>query len=1728
MLTSKDGTRPAVTSRIFFVCLAMALLLTLFALFSFTSPAAAEPSVSTQQPGPLILSETSDNNLIEFAGVDGAAQARLAEAYVELPLSFEANFGQSHPEVRFLSRGNGYALFLTDSEAVLTLGKTAVQTIDDAGDFRTTENDVLRMHLVGADPEPRVSGIEELSGKSNYLIGSDSDSWYTDVATYARVRYQSIYPGIDLDYYGNHRQIEYDFILAPGADSGAIRLGFEGIEGLGLDAGGNLILRLTASEITLKAPVIYQVENGIQRSIAGGYALFDNRQVGFELGEYDANRPLVIDPILAFSTYLGGGGTDYGFDIVLDSSGDAYVTGKTDSSDFPAKGTYQPINTGQDDAFVTKLSGSGKSLVYSTYFGGSDNDYGYSLAVDSSGNSYVTGYTYSSDFPLLNPFQDTYFGGWEGFVTKLSPSGNALEYSTYLGGEKNDIGYRIAVDPKGSAYIGGHTFSGDFPTKDAYQGTLNRLADGFVAKLSPAGDDLVYSTYIGGSGNDFTNGMSIDPSGSAYVTGYTSSADFPTRNAFQATHGGGWDVFVAKIAAAGKTLDYSTYLGGSGNDHAYRTAVDATGNVYVGGLTYSTDFPTRNAYQGILGGLADGFVAKLSPAGNVLVYSTYIGGSGYDYANGMNINSSGNAYVTGDTNSTDFPTENAYQETLAGGWDGFVAKFSVTGDDLIYSTYLGGEANDVGFGITVDTAGDAYVTGITFSSDFPTLTPYQRTLAGFSDVFIAKLLEVDEVKWSRVNIPTGGETDAWVLAADSNVRHLTMANDGTLYAYANPSATSYTLFKSVDSGFSWSHTGDVRDPIVDIVIASDDANIIYYATPSTVHKSSNAGASFIQLPVGPGGAGVDNITISGIDVGRLDGNSIVAAGTIDHDSSQFGGVYTLDETEVMAGWVDTGLGSYDVSDLVFSPNFAADFQLVAVVTDEQDTFVTSRIDSGAWNQAISGATIQGLVSEAAVIAFPEDYDAVDGDYILFVAIDTGSGNGDVYKVHGARAPDASMAIDLNVGADYNLNSMDVAGLAVSGDTTAVSLLAGMAGSAQVYISTDGGISWAKSTKAPTGQSNTHLLMAPDFKDSGTAYAATTGTESALSFTGDGGVIWNQAGLIDTRISSNGIIDLAVSPDYVENNGLFMLTFDGTHTEYSLWRSLTGGTRWERVFSSLPSSVDSLRLVELPHGHGSGSRVVYLAGAGGGNPAIWRSADNGQTFRQRGVPFSVDAWALVDDNTIFLASHNGSNGLVYSSTDGGLSFSAGVAAGSQTLESIALSPDYERDETILIGNTNGWVYYSSDNGTSFKSLPLDAGSPPLFGSIAVAFDAEFGANKTVYAASSSADKGVYRFVIDESTKWESVDSTLPAGSQLSQLAMSVDGALYATSTEPVNTAAKKGGMERSLDPTYTSGPTFETVTRGFDDGVSLRGLWLRGNQLWSLDTINTRLMTFVDSLTRPLAPSSPPDKVSAVGTGNVIIEWETMSGATQYKWQLDYDTDFSTVPANFEGSTGASSARLPALDADTTYYWRVRATEPLMSQWSRERYFTTGLGPAVVAPELFSPKVGASGVVLKPLFQWGAIAGAESYELIVSTDFYFGNPTILKIDEYSLPATAWQSSTSLDYNTSYYWKVRAGGSGSYGAWSAVGGFTTGAAPVSPVSEPEPAPSPEQSPTPEPLPLSTPPSSLAPPPVPPQTTPPPQQAFPDWGIYLARALLLTIVILLITLLMLVVTMKRSRTE
>ncbi len=688
---------------------------------------------------------------ISASQADPKAQAKILDSYGKLPLSFEANNGQTDARVKFLSRTGGYTLFLTGDEAVLTLsGKredTKAKIVGAAHTMppvaATKGGGVLRMKLRNANPAARVTGVDELAGKSNYFIGNDPTKWHGNVPTYRKVEYKGIYPGVDLVFYGTEGRLEYDFIVAPGAKPRRIQFDVRGTKRIRRDAHGDLVLKMGGDEIRWHKPVVYQEKNGVRQEIAAHYTITGTNRVAFELAKYDASRPLYIDPLI-YSTYLGGSGEDSGYGIAVDSTGNAYVTGSTESTDFPTMNPLQPANGGGYDAFVSKINPAGSALVYSTYLGGSgtDSDSGNSVAVDSAGDAFVTGDTNSTDFPVTPGAFQTTCNGCGGdsstaFVTKFNPSGSALIYSTYLGGSEYDVGSGIAVDSAGDAYVTGNTFSTDFPvTPGAFQTTFGGDEDAFVTEFNPSGSALIYSTYLGGSGDDWGRGIVVDGAGSAYVTGYTSSTDFPvTPGAFQTTCCG---AFVTKFNPTGTALVYSTYLD---NGEGFGIAVDGAGDAYVTGLTESTDFPvTPRAFQTVCGGacLGNAFVTEFNPSGSTLVYSTYLGGSGFDLGWGIAVDSAGDAYVTGETRSTDFPTTPGAFQTKYGRYpSAFVTRVNLTGSALVYSTYLGGRSVDRGFGIAVDSVGGVYITGLTYGN-FPTRNPLQPVYGGKCDAFVSK------------------------------------------------------------------------------------------------------------------------------------------------------------------------------------------------------------------------------------------------------------------------------------------------------------------------------------------------------------------------------------------------------------------------------------------------------------------------------------------------------------------------------------------------------------------------------------------------------------------------------------------------------------------------------------------------------------------------------------------------------------------------------------------------------------------------------------------------------------------------------------------------------------------------------------------------------------------------------------------------------------------------------
>ena len=834
-------------------CIAGALAVLMYQIVNtgFSAPVwAASPEASGKHPS--------------LPQADPALRAKVAKTYGQLPLSFEPNRGQTDPQVNYLSRGHGYQIFLTPKETVLSLRKPAVGSPQSAA--RTP--DVLRMKLAGANHSLALEGDEKLPGISNYFIGKDPGKWRTNIPTYRRVVAKQVYPGVDLVYYGQGRQLEYDFIVAPGANPGSIRFALETGDtkretaDWKVESNGDLIVALDGGDVRFHKPVVYQEPSAVggnRRWIEGRHRLFSDNRVGFELGTYDKSRPIIIDPILSYSTYLGGIELDAANAIAVSNDGSAFIAGETDSVDFPTAHPLQPNAGGPsdfpDDAFIAKISPDGSTLYYSTFLGGSLDDRASGVAVDSFGSAYVTGTTISQDFPTSIGAADPGCGNdarcdsttnngflkSDAFVAKLNPEGSALNYSSFLshfgapvldsnglpivdangvpkGFGANDRGHSIAVGLNGSAYVVGTTDFGSGP----FAGVGD---DTFLVKVSASGASFLYFADFGGISEDQPYGVALDSLENAHVAGVTYSANFPG-----CALAGDADAFVMRIdttqPVAGSLLN-SRCLGGAARDQANGIAVDAVNNIYLTGVTNSSNFPTTaGVIKPVCTSEGDIFVTKLTPA-LAPAYSTCLGGSGADYGASIAVDSLTNSYVTGFTNSSvDFPVPGipttTFQEVYGGGnTDAFVVKLNPTAAGLVYATYLGGSNAEDGRGIAVDKNGTAYVTGQTCSTDFPAIRPVQEIPGGNCDAFIAKVQVGSGFSLSTKTLNFGPQA----VGTSSSPQSITLSSKGD-------SAVTIT---SITATGDFSLTEDCTGaPLA--VDASCSINVVF--TPSTLDPKS--------------------------------------------------------------------------------------------------------------------------------------------------------------------------------------------------------------------------------------------------------------------------------------------------------------------------------------------------------------------------------------------------------------------------------------------------------------------------------------------------------------------------------------------------------------------------------------------------------------------------------------------------------------------------------------------------------------------------------------------------------------------------------------------------------------------------------------------------------------------------------------------------------------------------
>jgi Beta-propeller repeat len=659
---------------------------------------------------------------------------------LRLPMIFEVNRGQADDDVRFMGRGAGFGILLKSNEAVLSLNGPAESTpiADSTSECGGGFPSQLRMRMESSNENPFISGENPQETRANYYIGRDRSKWITDVETYSRVSYSSVYPGINLTFYGNPQQLEYDFTVAAGANPGDIKLRFEGANEVSLDDDGALTLRSSAGTVTHNRPFAYQEINGSRVEVPAEFRRIDDGGIVFDLGSYDQTLPLVIDPVLVYSTYLGGSAADTGRGIIVNSIAESFIAGDSFSSNFLRNAT--PTNS---DVFLGKVSINGLLLTY-TFFGGSKNDTAAGLSVDAFGNLYLAGTTESADFPIAHSVGQSMLGDSDAFVVKLTPTGDQFIYSSLIGGSGSETGVGIAGDAAGNAYITGRTSSQDFPIVGPIQAVYGGGdSDAFVAKIVPDGNIFSYSTLLGGSeaeNNDGKTGIAVDSAGVAYVVGDTQSSNFPTKNALRSTKSGSAsssDGFVAKINATGTDFVYSTYLGGNDDDFAHAVAADNSGNAYVTGRTKSTSFTGSSATRPS-SSASDAFVTKLNSAGSALTYLTFIGGvAGEDTGNAIVVDSGGIAVIAGSAGDG-LNTVNATQSFSRGGEDALVARLGPAGT-VIFSTYLGGSNADAALAVGVDPAGVIHITGYTDSTDLPTVSPLVKTNSGQRDILIARI-----------------------------------------------------------------------------------------------------------------------------------------------------------------------------------------------------------------------------------------------------------------------------------------------------------------------------------------------------------------------------------------------------------------------------------------------------------------------------------------------------------------------------------------------------------------------------------------------------------------------------------------------------------------------------------------------------------------------------------------------------------------------------------------------------------------------------------------------------------------------------------------------------------------------------------------------------------------------------------------------------------------------------
>jgi photosystem II stability/assembly factor-like uncharacterized protein len=1413
-----------------------------------------------------------------------ANNAQIQQSDGRLPVSFEANYGQTDPQVRFLSHSGGVTTFLTPSEAVIVLGQqkseAGIQNSDwsslvplrrEAGgegaplaDARGSErNDgaVLRMQWVGANPNPVVTGREQLPGIVNYFIGNNPAEWHADIPTYAKVEYQDVYPGIDLVYYGTNRQLEYDFVVAPGADPHAVALNFAGADKVEVDTAGDLVIHAGGQELHQHKPYIYQDIDGSRQQTNGEFEIRNpqstirnsvtqnSRLITFEVGPYDPSRPLVIDPAVAYSSYLGGSENEFANDTV-DAAGNLYLSGATSSTDFPAGGSY---HGGLQDGFVAKVNAAGTALVYATFLGGGGTDGGQHIRVDAAGSAYVVGSTTSTDFPTVNAFQTALAGGFDAFVTKLTPAGDGLAYSSYLGGghpafaSNSDAAAGIAVDGAGNAYVVGSTSTTDFPVVNAFQPAIHGAQDAFVTKVMPAGNQLAYSTYLGGSptffDSDFAYDVAVDPAGSAYVTGRTMATDFPLQNAFQGSFGGGEDAFVTKFTPAGNQLMFSTYLGGTLGEYGYGIAVDPAGNTYVTGQTNSANFPIQDAIQSVSGGgNGDAFLTKFKPDGNSLAYSTYLGGSGTDNGRVVAVDAAGSAFLTGQTASANFPTAHAFQPVYGGDLsDGFAMKVNALGTAFVYSSFLGGSSSDTGIAIAVDPAGEAYVSGITFSTDFPTSHPLQNSNSGASDAFVTKILPGN---------PAALPKDHWTAEGPAPILNGQTPGDqpvsGRIAAVAADPSDPDTIYVAAAGGGVWRTTdgGTSWTPLTDnqptlfmgaLAVAPSDPNTLYAGTGEAnnaadtfygrgILTSANGGLTWTLSPGNPGLDEFDRRTMAKLVVDPINPD-IVYAAVAAHgiNSPACGGA---NQPPCHTGiWKSTD-GAQHWTDTTASITTADDFSDVVIdPKNPQTLYAAVGANFGSPNNGVYKSTDGGLIWNRLPGGFPG---LVSGVMRLAVA-----------------------------PSDPNTLYVAIAGTGQTGSTTFGTLF-------KMLKTTDGGANWDDLPNVPNyfggdpgdpnkrGQGFYDSTLAVDPANADIVYAggAGDGIGSFITRTTDGGSTW-------TPLTGSGSLQGTANGPHADHHGI---AFDANGkllvgTDGGLWRLDNpdpANLHWTDLNGNLQITTFNGIALDPIHPINPGDPAIAFGG----------SQDTG-TERFLGST----SWNLVaegdggfvridpsDPQTVYHTFFYPDNGFLERSDDGGITWTpktTGIDTADQGNFYVPYVMDPSNPARLLLGTDR--VYETTNRGDSWVAIS----APNFFGwttnqpidSLKVAP----GDGKTIYATAGgkvfetsdgginwndrsilSASDHVKDLLVDPLNK----DTVYAVRDRFDDLANGFGGHVFRTTTGGNFWSDISGNLPDlpvyalALDPRSTI-DTPPTLYLGTDRGVFFSTDFASGNPTWQV-------------------------------------------------------------------------------------------------------------------------------------------------------------------------------------------------------------------------------------------------------------------------------------------------------